>query len=106
MAARITQSATRRTVRAVENVTGGNFLELYHGMASTCSKKVRLCLYEKGLEFESHLLDLQKFEQHAPEYLAINPNGVVPTLVMNDKPVIESSVIIEFIDDCFPEPSL
>jgi glutathione S-transferase len=81
-------------------------LRLYHGMASTCSKKVRLCLYEKGLKFESRLLDLQKFEQHAPEYLAINPNGVVPSLVVNDKPVIESSVIIEFIDDSFPEPAL
>lgn len=75
---------------------------LYHGMASTCSKKVRLALYEKGLPFESHLLDLQKFEQHRPEYLAINPNGVVPSLVVDGQPVIESTVIIEFIDDRFP----
>jgi len=81
-------------------------IELYHGLASTCSKKVRLCLYEKGLHFQSRLLDLQKFEQHTPDYLAINPNGVVPTLVVNDKPIIESSVIIEFIDDTFPEPQL
>ena len=81
-------------------------LLLYHGLASTCSKKVRLCLYEKGLKFESRLLDLQKFEQHAPEYLAINPNGVVPSLVVNERAVIESSVIIEFIDDAFPEPEL
>jgi glutathione S-transferase len=47
---------------------------LYHGMASTCSKKVRLALYEKNIPFESHLLDLQKFEQHAPDYLVLNPN--------------------------------
>ena len=75
---------------------------LYHGLASTCSKKVRLALFEKGLEFESRLLDLQKFEQHAPEYLALNPNGVVPTLVHGGEPIIESSVIIEYIDDAFP----
>ena len=81
-------------------------IALYHGLASTCSKKVRLCLYEKGLAFDSHLLDLQKFEQHAPEYLAINPNGVVPSLVVDGKPVIESSIIIEFIEDRFPEPAL
>jgi glutathione S-transferase len=93
-------------VRAVENVTGGNFLELYHGLASTCSKKVRLCLYEKGLSFKSHLLNLQKFEQHSPEYLALNPNGVVPTLVHHGRPIIESSVIIDYLDEAFEEPPL
>ena len=81
-------------------------LELYHGLASTCSKKVRLCLYEKGLHFTSHLLDLQKFEQHRPEYLALNPKGVVPTLVHNGKPVTESSQIIVYLDEQFPEVPL
>ena len=84
----------------------GSDVMLYHGMASTCSKKVRLCLYEKGIAFESHLLDLQKFEQHRPDYLALNPNGVVPTLVHRDRPIIESSVIIEYLDDAFPEAPL
>ncbi len=78
-------------------------LELYHGLASTCSKKVRLCLYEKGLRFTSHLLDLQNFEQHRPEYLALNPKGVVPTLVHDGKPITESSQIIEYLDENFPE---
>ncbi len=77
-------------------------LVLYHGMASTCSKKVRLALYEKGLSFESRLLDLQKFEQHDPAYVKLNPDGVVPTLVDAGRPVVESSVIIEYIDDTFP----
>lgn len=81
-------------------------LVLYHGMASTCSKKVRLALYEKGIAFQSRLLDLQKFEQHAPDYLALNPNGVVPTLVHRDKPIIESSIIIEYIEDAFPQTPL
>src|SRR5215471_15980131 len=84
----------------------GSDVVLYHGMASTCSKKVRLCLYEKGIAFESHLLDLQKFEQHRPDYLALNPNGVVPTLVHRDRPIIESSVIIEYLDDAFLEVPL
>jgi len=78
-------------------------LELYHGLASTCSKKVRLCLFEKALPFTSHLLDLQKFEQHAPAYLALNPNGVVPTLVHDGRAVIESSLIIEYLEDAFPQ---
>ncbi len=81
-------------------------LTLYHGLASTCSKKARLALFEKGLDFESRLVNLQTFEQHSPEYLKLNPNGVVPTLVDDGHPIIESSVIIAYIDDIAPEPAL
>jgi glutathione S-transferase len=81
-------------------------LVLYHGLASTCSKKVRMCLYEKRLTFQSRLLDLQKFEQHSPSYLKLNPNGVVPTIVHNGSPIIESSVIIDYVDYAFPQHPL
>lgn len=81
-------------------------LTLYHGLASTCSKKVRMCLAEKGLDWESRLLNLQKFEQHDPEYLKLNPKGVVPTLVHDGRPVCESTHIIDYLDATFPEPSL
>jgi len=81
-------------------------LELYHGLPSTCSKKVRLVLYEKRLPFKSHLMDLRKFEQHAPDYLKLNPNGVVPTLVHNGWVIVESSVIMEYLDDAFPDVPL
>jgi glutathione S-transferase len=77
-------------------------ITLYHGLASTCSKKVRMCLYEKGIRFESRLLNLQKFEQHRPDYLVLNPNGVVPTLVHDGRPIVESSIIVEYLDDAFP----
>ena len=83
-------------------MTSTNFV-LYHGLASTCSKKVRLTLYEKGLSFESRLMNLQKFDQHQPEYLELNPSGVVPTLVDDGNPITESSIIMEYIDDCFPD---
>lgn len=79
---------------------------LYHGLASTCSKKVRLALYEKGVAFESRLLDLSKQEQKAPEYLALNPNGIVPTLVHEGRPIVESSVILEYVEDAFSGPPL
>ena len=81
-------------------------LTLYHGLASTCSKKVRLTLFEKDIPFESRIINLQKFEQHSPEYLAVNPNGVVPAIVHDGRPVIESSVIIDYLDDVFPAPAL
>ena len=81
-------------------------LILYHAAYSTCSQKVRLCLAEKQLEWESREVDLAGGEQTTPAYLALNPNGVVPTLVYDGQAVIESSVICEFLDDVFPEPSL
>jgi glutathione S-transferase len=81
-------------------------LVLYHGLASTCSKKVRIALMEKGLPFTSRLMNLQKFEHFDPRYLQIHPGGVVPALVFDGSPVIESSVIVEFIDEQFPQVPL
>jgi glutathione S-transferase len=81
-------------------------LELHHFNLSTCSQKVRLVLAEKGLAWKSHPVDLLRNEQLRPEYLALNPNGVVPTLVHDGHVVVESSVIIEYLDDAFPVPPL
>ena len=81
-------------------------LELYHNDMSTCAQKVRLALAEKALEWTGHYLNLRTGDQHRPEYLALNPNGVVPTLVHDGRPVIESTVINEYIDDAFPDPPL
>lgn len=81
-------------------------LILYNQPNSTCSRKVRLCLREKGLSWDDKLINLQKFEHHDPEYLEINPNGVIPALVHDGKIVLESSVINEYIDDVFDEVSM
>lgn len=81
-------------------------LILYHGRASTCSKKVRLALYEKGVGFESRLLDLARQEQKAPDYIALNRKGVVPTLVHDGYPIVESSVILEYVEEALPGPPL
>lgn len=81
-------------------------LTLYHANHSTCSQKVRLCLAEKGLEYESILVNLATNEQLAPEYLAMNPNGVVPTLVHDGRPVLDSGVICEYLDEVFPDKPL
>ena len=78
-------------------------LELYHNAASTCSQKVRMVLAEKSLDFTSRPLDLISGEQHAPEYVKLNPNHVVPTLVHDGAVLIESSLINEYLDDAFPE---
>jgi glutathione S-transferase len=81
-------------------------LELYHAGLTSCSKKVRLCLAEKGLEYVSHYLNLRAFEHVTPEYQAINPNGVVPSLVHDGRVIIESTFINEYLDEVFPEVPL
>lgn len=78
-------------------------LELYHAHASTCSQRVRQALFEKQLPYESRLLDFAKGEHIAPEFLKINPNGTVPALVHDGKPVPDSSVIMEYLEDVFPD---
>ncbi len=81
-------------------------IELYHALISTCSQKVRICLAEKGLDWVDRRINLGKSEHLTPEYLALNPNGVVPTLVHDGRPITESSVICEYLDEVFPEPRL
>ena len=81
-------------------------LELYNQPLSTCSRKVRLCMREKGLEWTDRLVDIHKFQHHDPEYLKLNPNGMIPTLVHDGRAIIESTMINEYLDDVFPETPL
>lgn len=81
-------------------------LELYHAAISTCSQKVRLVLAEKQLDWTGHAITFRTAEHLTPAYLKLNPNGVVPTLVHDGDPVIESSVICEYLDEVFPQISL
>ncbi len=80
-------------------------LELYHSVNSVCAQKVRVALDEKGLACTEHLMTLQG-DQFDPAYLKLNPNAVVPTLVHDGRPVIESSVILYYLDEAFPEKPL
>jgi len=83
-------------------------LELYHYDHSTAAQKIRIALAEKQLDWKSHHLDTSvgKREHFSPEYLKINPRGIVPTLVHDGKAIRESQVILEYLDDAFPERPL
>lgn len=81
-------------------------LTLYQYGNSVCAQKVRVTLCEKGLEWESRNVDLFRAEQYDPEYLKLNPKGLVPTLVHDGVPIIESTLICEYLEDAFPIPPL
>jgi len=77
---------------------------LYNAPQSTCSQRVRFVLNAKGLPFDEVKLDLLAGDQLKPDYLKLNPNGVVPTLDHDGNVIIDSSVIVEYLDEVSPEP--
>jgi glutathione S-transferase len=81
-------------------------IKLYHFPLSTNSRKVRIVLIEKGLEFEPILIDLTKKEQRNPDYLKIHPFGQVPALDDEGFIVYDSTIINEYLDDEYPYPPL
>ncbi len=81
-------------------------LELYHNDISVCAQKVRIVLAEKGLEWTSHHINLVAGEQTDPAYLAINPKGLVPALIDDGRPVLESTLICEYLDEAYTTPPL
>jgi glutathione S-transferase len=81
-------------------------IELYHNDMSVCAQKARFALAEKKLKWEGHHLNLRAGDQQKPDYLKLNPNAVVPTLVDNGAVIIESTVICEYLDDAYPQTGL
>jgi len=81
-------------------------IKLYTFPPSTNSRKVRIALLEKGLEFERINVDLSKREQKNPEYLKIHPYGQVPALDDEGFVVYDSTVINEYLEDEYPYPPL
>ena len=81
-------------------------MKLYDFPRSPRVRKVRIVLAEKGLQYEKVTIDLTKGEQKTPEYLAINPYGKVPALQDNGTTVYESTVIMEYLNDAYPDPAL
>ena len=77
-------------------------LVLYNAPQSTCSQRVRFVLNAKGLAFDEVKLDLFSGDQLKADYLALNPNGVVPTLVHDGEAIVDSSVIMEYVEEVFP----
>lgn len=79
-----------------------------HGyFRSSAAWRVRIALNLKGLDVEHVSHHLRHGEQRDPAYLALNPQGLVPTLELDDGTVLTQSLaIIEWLDETHPEPAL
>ena len=62
-----------------------------------------MCLAEKGLDWESRHVDIFAFENYEPAYTRLNPKAVVPTLDHDGNVLIESNIILEYLEDVFPK---
>jgi len=83
-------------------------VKLYGFWRSLASYRVRVALALKGLQAQEVSIDLLKGRQNTGEYLAVNPQGVVPALVPDDggSPLFQSLAILEYLDEIKPEPPL
>jgi len=83
-------------------------VKLYGFWRSLASYRVRVALDLKGLRAEEISIDLLKGKQSSPDYLAVNPQGVVPALILDDggPPLFQSVAILEYLEEVRPEPAL
>jgi maleylacetoacetate isomerase len=83
-------------------------VKLYGFWRSLASYRVRVALAMKGLQAEEIPIDLLKGRQNSDDYLAVNPQGVVPALVLDDggAPLVQSLAILEYIEETHPQPAL
>jgi glutathione S-transferase len=81
-------------------------ITLYDSNYATCPRKARLCLYEKGVAFDRHVISLETGEEHEPWFRKLNPKGLIPVLVHDGEVLTESSVICQYIDEAFEGPPL
>lgn len=81
-------------------------LILYTYFRSSAAFRVRIALNLKGVKPQQRFVQLLKHEQAADDYRALNPQGVVPTLVHNGHAIGQSLAIMEYLEEIIPQPAL
>ena len=81
-------------------------IKLYGFFRSSAAFRVRIALNLKKLEYETAPVHLRRNDQSRPDYLAVNPQGLVPTFDDGNQRLSQSLAIIEYLDETYPEPPL
>ena len=81
-------------------------LKLYSYFRSSASWRVRICLALKGVDYEVIPINLRDAARDLPDYRALNPQGLVPTLITNECALSQSLPIVEYLESIYPEPPL
>lgn len=79
---------------------------MLYGSPSTAGTAIHWMLLELGVPFDLKLLDFDKGEHKTPEYLALNPDGVVPTLIVDGAPVTQMAALATLLAERHPEAGL
>ena len=81
-------------------------MKLYGYFRSSAAFRVRIALNLKKLDYETLPIHLRRNDQSRPDYLGVNPQGLVPTLDDSGRRLIQSLAIIEYLDETYPDPPL
>ena len=82
-------------------------IKMYGFWRSAAAFRVRMALNLKGIAFEETMINLDAGEQHAPDYVAINPQAVVPSVYLDDGTCLTQSLsILEYLEETHPTPAL
>ena len=81
-------------------------IEVYYASPSIYGRKVLAVLEEKGLDYEIKLMSFAAGDHKKPEFEKINPNGEIPAMVDDGQIIYESTAMIEYLNDEYPEPPL
>mmetsp|Transcript_60906 Transcript_60906/g.122088 ORF Transcript_60906/g.122088 Transcript_60906/m.122088 type:complete len:173 (+) Transcript_60906:74-592(+) len=88
------------------SAAAGGLPVLFSYFRSSCSYRVRIALAHKGVEHATRAVNLLKSEHKAPEFLALNPLGLVPALQIDGHTLAQSVAILEYLEETRPSPAL